>query len=172
MYGSTGAGGLGLDLYAPPLDRSRQALMALAAGIAALLGGLGLLIWAATHWIVSPLRPLNAAADAIAGGERVASPPSSRIAEVGNVAAAIDGMAEALAQAAQRDTELDERRRFLVSAVAHDLRTPLFSLRGYLDAIVSGIGRPDDHLDRAREGNPTRSAGHKPFRLRPNRPGR
>jgi signal transduction histidine kinase len=53
--------------------------------------------------------------------------------------------------AAERD------RRFLVSAIAHDLRTPLFTLRGSLEAIERGIGNGDalaraqrkaDHLDR------------------------
>ncbi|HWE14134.1 MAG TPA: HAMP domain-containing sensor histidine kinase [Solirubrobacteraceae bacterium] len=40
--------------------------------------------------------------------------------------------------------------RSLVSSIAHDLRTPLFSLRGYLDAIATGIGDPGDRLERAR----------------------
>ena len=38
-----------------------------------------------------------------------------------------------------------------VSSVAHDLRTPLFSLRGYLDAIATGNGNPRERLDNARE---------------------
>ena len=45
---------------------------------------------------------------------------------------------------------LEAERRLLVSSIAHDLRTPLFSLRGYLDAIATGIGNPHERLDRAR----------------------
>jgi signal transduction histidine kinase len=37
-----------------------------------------------------------------------------------------------------------------VSSIAHDLRTPLFSLRGYLDAIATGLGDPGERLDQAR----------------------
>ena len=37
-----------------------------------------------------------------------------------------------------------------MSSIAHDLRTPLFSLRGYLDAIATGIGDPGERLERAR----------------------
>jgi signal transduction histidine kinase len=59
-------------------------------------------------------------------------------------------MAETLARTAEDEARLEAKRRFLVSAVAHDLRTPLFSLRGYLDAIAAGIGRADEQLEKAR----------------------
>ena len=59
-------------------------------------------------------------------------------------------MAARLAHAAEHDARLEARRRLLVSSIAHDLRTPLFSLRGYLDAIAAGIGNPGERLGRAR----------------------
>ena len=37
-----------------------------------------------------------------------------------------------------------------MSSIAHDLRTPLFSLRGYLDAIATGVGDPGERLEPAR----------------------
>jgi signal transduction histidine kinase len=60
-------------------------------------------------------------------------------------------MAAKLAQTADHDARIEAERRFLVSSIAHDLRTPLFSLRGYLDAIATGIGNPRERLDQARE---------------------
>ncbi len=62
----------------------------------------------------------------------------------------IAGMAARLAQTAEQDARLEAERRLLVSSIAHDLRTPLFSLRGYLDAIATGIGNPGERLERAR----------------------
>jgi signal transduction histidine kinase len=59
-------------------------------------------------------------------------------------------MGATLAQTAARDARLEAERRLLVSSIAHDLRTPLFALRGYLDAIATGIGDPAERLDRAR----------------------
>ena len=59
-------------------------------------------------------------------------------------------MATTLAQTAEHDARLEAGRRLLVSSIAHDLRTPLFSLRGYLDAIAAGIGDPRERLDQAR----------------------
>jgi signal transduction histidine kinase len=142
---------LTLDLYLPPLDRTRPVLAALASGLAALLAAAVLLIWAASGWLVTPLRRLNTQVDAIAGGDPSQTRITSPIREVENVSAAVTGMAARLAQTAEHDARLEAERRLLVSSIAHDLRTPLFSLRGYLDAIAAGIGNPGERLDRARE---------------------
>lgn len=145
-----GSGTLTLDLYAPSLDRTRPVLVALASGLAALLAGAMLLTWAASHWLVAPLRRLNVQVDAIAGGDPFETRATSPIREVENVATAVAGMAARLAQTAEYDARLEAERRLLVSSIAHDLRTPLFALRGYLDAIATGIGNPHERLDRAR----------------------
>jgi signal transduction histidine kinase len=141
---------LTLDLYAPSLDRTRPVLVALTSGLASLLAGAMLLIWAASRWLVAPLRRLNTQVDAIAGGDPFETRATSPIREVENVATAVTGMAARLAQTAEYDARLEAERRLLVSAIAHDLRTPLFALRGYLDAIATGIGNPHERLDRAR----------------------
>jgi signal transduction histidine kinase len=142
---------LRLNLFAPPLDRNRRLLVALACGLAALLAGAVLLLWTASRWLVAPLRRLSVQVDAIAGGDPIETRATSPIREVGNVATAVAGMAARLAQTAEQDARVDAERRLLVSSIAHDLRTPLFSLRGYLDAIATGIGNPRERLDRARE---------------------
>jgi signal transduction histidine kinase len=141
---------LTLDLYVPPPDRTRPVLVALTSGLGALLGGAMLLIWAASRWLVAPLRRLNAQVDAIAGGDPLETRTTSPIREVEIVATAVAGMAARLAQTAEHDARLEAERRLLVSSIAHDLRTPLFALRGYLDAIATGIGNPHERLDRAR----------------------
>ena len=141
---------LALDLYLPPLDRTSPVLAALASGLAALLAGALLLTWAASRWLAAPLRGLNTQVDAIAGGDVPQTRITSPIREVENVAAAVTGMAARLAQTAEHNARLEAERRLLVSSIAHDLRTPLFALRGYLDAIATGIGDPRERLDRAR----------------------
>src|SRR5205823_7972888 len=75
--------------------------------------------------------------------------PRSRIGEIANIAQAVEGMTAALGETAQQRAEADEARRFLVTSVAHDLRTPLFALRGHLQAIGSRLGNPGVHLERA-----------------------
>jgi signal transduction histidine kinase len=141
---------LTLDLYLPPPDGARPVLVALSSGLATLLAGAMLLIWAASCWLVAPLRRLNSQVDAIAGGDPLETRATSPIREVEHVATAIAGMADRLAQTAEHAAGLEAERRLLVSSIAHDLRTPLFALRGYLDAIATGIGNPHERLDRAR----------------------
>jgi signal transduction histidine kinase len=46
----------------------------------------------------------------------------------------IAGMGARLTNTAEQEARSETEQRLLVSSIAHDLRTPLFSLRGYLDA--------------------------------------
>jgi signal transduction histidine kinase len=137
------------DLYYRPASRATRALVALLSGIVVLLAGLAIAIWLAGRWMVAPLARLSTQVDNVAGGDLTIAVPRSRIGEVANIAQAVEGMATALGEAAQRRAEADEARRFLVTSIAHDLRTPLFALRGHLQAIDSRLGNPAVHLQRA-----------------------
>jgi signal transduction histidine kinase len=60
-------------------------------------------------------------------------------------------MGAALKTTADHGARAEAERQFMVSAAAHDLRTPLFALRGHLEAITAGIGPASQHLDKARD---------------------
>jgi signal transduction histidine kinase len=137
------------DLYYRPASRSTRALVALLSGVVVLLAGLAVAIWLAGRWMVAPLAGLSAQVDKVAGGDLTLTVPRSRIGEIANIAQAVEGMTAALGESAQRRAEADEARRFLVTSVAHDLRTPLFALRGHLQAIGTRLGDPTVHLERA-----------------------
>jgi signal transduction histidine kinase len=139
-----------LDLFASPLTATGPLLVALITGLAALLLGGVLLMWAVSRWLVAPLRELNVKVDAVAGGDTNQLCVTSPIREVDHIAQAVAGMGTSLAHTAERDQRLETERTLLVSSIAHDLRTPLFSLRGYLDAIEMGIGDPRERLAKAR----------------------
>jgi signal transduction histidine kinase len=138
-----------LDLYHLPPSRATRALVALLAGVVVLLAGLAVAAWLAGRWMVAPLARLSAEVDKVAGGDLTIAVPRSRIGEIANIAQAVEGMTAALGETAERRAEADEARRFLVTSVAHDLRTPLFALRGHLQAIGSRLGNPGVHLERA-----------------------
>jgi signal transduction histidine kinase len=55
------------------------------------------------------------------------------------VTAAFHAMGDALRMSLNRQSELEQDRRFFISAIAHDLRTPLFALRGYLAGLAQGL---------------------------------
>jgi signal transduction histidine kinase len=130
---------------------------ALAAAAIALAAALALAVGLLRRWVLRPLAVLSGDAERIAGGELETTPVRTRAREVAQVSDALHGMAGALGSALGAQAAAERDRRFLVSAIAHDLRTPLFTLRGSLEAIERGIGDGDaltraqrkaDHLDR------------------------
>ena len=135
---------------------ARWAIALGAAGVA-LAGVLLVAVALLSRWVLQPLAILARDADRIAGGELAVEPVATRAREVAQVGDALSGMAGALETALGASAAGERERRFLVSAIAHDLRTPLFTLRGSLEAIERGIGDPArrrgrsvkaDHLDR------------------------
>jgi signal transduction histidine kinase len=137
------------NLYYRPASRTTRALVALISGVLVLLVGLAVAVWLAGRWMVAPLARLSAQVDKVAGGDLTIAVPGSRIGEIANIAQAVEGMTDALGETEQRRAEADEARRFLVTSIAHDLRTPLFALRGHLQAIGTRLGDPAVHLERA-----------------------
>jgi signal transduction histidine kinase len=109
------------------------------AGIAALA-----LVLAAVGWFIDRTvnRPLAATAEAarrVAEGDLDVHLPTSPVREVAEVNEAFVGMSAALRAALAHEANLEQQRRLFIGAVAHDLRTPLFALRGYLDGLGQGL---------------------------------
>jgi signal transduction histidine kinase len=59
--------------------------------------------------------------------------------ELDALARTLDEMAGRLQQVVEREREVDSLRRDLITAVSHDLRTPLASLRAMIEAIDEGV---------------------------------
>jgi signal transduction histidine kinase len=59
--------------------------------------------------------------------------------ELDTLARTLDEMADQLKQAQEREREVEATRRDLITAVSHDLRTPLASLRAMIEAIDEGV---------------------------------
>jgi signal transduction histidine kinase len=59
--------------------------------------------------------------------------------EIEALARAVDAMAERVQSALAAERQADARRRDLITAVSHDLRTPLAGLRAMVEAIEDGV---------------------------------
>jgi two-component system OmpR family sensor kinase len=102
-------------------------LAAVFAGLVALLLGAVLV-----RQIIAPLRRLQSAAGAIAGGDLSQRVQVNSHDEVGDVGHAFNQMVEAL--------ERNERlRRHMIADIAHELRTPLTVIQGQLEALLDGV---------------------------------
>ncbi|MDF2680313.1 MAG: two-component system sensor histidine kinase [Brevibacillus sp.] len=96
--------------------------------------------------LLMPLERMSQAARQIAAGNWDVQLPQSTIREIAEVRDGFEAMVNGLQSSYQKQAELEEERRFVIAAVAHDLRTPLFALRGYLDGLEQGIARTPDQM--------------------------
>lgn len=96
--------------------------------------------------ILKPLAAMSEAARRIANNRLDIYLFHSPIAEIARVIEAFTTMSTALRAATYRQAELEQERRLFIGAIAHDLRTPLFSLRGYLEAVQTGVARSPEQV--------------------------
>lgn len=98
--------------------------------------------------ILKPLFALSKASSRIAKENYTVNIPPSQVRELEQVSQAFQSMTSDLKRLNQERTTVEEERRFFVSSVVHDLRTPLFSLRGYLVGLKTGIARTTEKKEK------------------------
>jgi signal transduction histidine kinase len=86
--------------------------------------------------VLSPIKALSEAARRLGQGDFTQRVESKDRGEVGELARAFNSMANDLERA-------EQLRRNMVADVAHELRTPLSNIRGYLEAVNDGVMKPD-----------------------------
>ncbi len=116
--------------------------------LTALIGTLAAIAWFLRHSIILPLTAASDAARRIAAGELDISLPASRVREVAELNHAFESMSDELRGSLQRQVAMERDRRLFISTIAHDLRTPLFSLRGSLEGLEKGIATTPEKRDR------------------------
>lgn len=126
------------DPQTGPPDELREWFVPVAL-VGALLFALGGIGWFLRRSIIDPLTATSDAARRVAAGELDISLPTSRVSEVAELNEAFEAMSEGLQESLERQAELESERRMLISAIVHDLRTPLFSLRGSLEGLATGV---------------------------------
>jgi len=127
--------GLGTDLYGNFRNAVTEAI--LLAGSAAFVAALVLSVFVSRR-VVLPVQEMQTASQLIADGhyeERVGVPgKASRedLDELGRLALSFNQMASRLEQT-------EARRLELIGNVAHELRTPLASIKGYMEGLIDGV---------------------------------
>ncbi len=106
--------------------------------VSGIAGGLAsvLFIFFSTRKAFEPVRELSHDAERLGKGELDQRVQSIHRGEIGSLANTFNTMASDL-QAAET------RRRRVTADIAHELRTPLSNIRGYLEAIKDGVMDPD-----------------------------
>jgi two-component system, OmpR family, sensor histidine kinase BaeS len=133
------AHGPGMDAMAADLEAAYRTALNQSLAWAALVATVAAaaVAWVVTGRLLAPLRALRAATTAVAAGRRGTRLEEDAPGEFGDVAAAFNRMAEAIERG-------ESERRRLVADLAHELRTPLSNLRGYVEALEDGVFDLDD----------------------------
>ncbi len=95
-----------------------------------------LLTFVLSRRILAPVKALTHAASRLGKGDFSQRVHTGDKGEVGELAQSFNSMADDLERA-------EQSRRHMVADVAHELRTPLSNLSGYLEAIRDGVLKPD-----------------------------
>ena len=121
------------DLTAEAFRRAEETTVALAT-TSSVIAAIAVSVFVSGR-IASTVRRMNAAARRIASGRYSERVPLGEPDELGKLAVSFNAMAESL--------EANERRRLeLIGTVAHELRTPIANLQGYLEGVVDGVVPP------------------------------
>ncbi|MBM7865298.1 HAMP domain-containing protein [Heliobacterium gestii] len=106
-------------------------------GLAALTAGLLALLVSmfVGRYLLIPITLMRDAAVRLRSGDLTPTIPVNRRDEIGDLALAMNHLAESLRQQ-------EELRKSLTADVAHELRTPLSTLQGYLEAFRDGVWSP------------------------------
>ncbi|MFG2114464.1 sensor histidine kinase [Streptomyces sp. NPDC048718] len=123
-----------LDESPPTLAAAPTVAVAAGVALAAVLGALLL-----SRAVLRPVRAMTLAAGELGEGDLGRRVPVSGRDEIARLGRAFNRMAASI-QAAE------ERQRRLTGDIAHELRTPLANLRGYLEALRDGIVEPTPEL--------------------------
>ena len=121
------------NLFVDSLDASLWIALAASIGAAAIASTL------VARRILRPVRDVRTATRRLANGhydERVAEPGEIELAE----------LARDVNRLAVELETTDRRRARLVSEVAHEMRTPLTSIEGYVEGILDGVFEPTEEI--------------------------
>jgi two-component system sensor histidine kinase BaeS len=134
-----------LGIVPPGVERhidmafGQATLISLAIGVAAAVVAALAISWLVSRRVARPVRTLAGAAQGIARGAYSERVPEAGEDELGALSRAFNEMAGSLESA-------EMRRRELLADVAHELRTPLATIKGYVDALAEGVVAPDDRI--------------------------
>jgi len=98
--------------------------------------------------ILRPLKRLKRAAEEIREGNLDFKLTSVRKDEFGDVTRAFEEMRRRLHESLVAKLQYEEQRKELLAHISHDLKTPITSIKGYVEGIRDGVANSPEKLER------------------------
>ena len=106
-----------------------------------------------TRWINKgvfyPIRQLNEAMQAIANGnfDRALTTDDNR-GEIRELYQSYEGMRLKLKESSEEKLQNEKQNRELISNITHDLKTPITSIKGYVEGIIDGVADTPEKMNK------------------------
>ena len=119
-----------------------------------ILGLLSLIIlivflsWLISRSVLIPLNELNAATQNIALGNLDFSIEYRKNDELGHLCQAFELMRCKLKESLEKQNIYENSRKTIIASISHDLRTPIASIKGYVEALQDGIAQDPEKFNR------------------------
>jgi len=97
-----------------------------------------LFLWRLEKRIFNPIGKLRNGVEEIAKGNYNVKVESDVTSGVGSLIDSFNEMAQKLQESEKMKSEYEENRKTLIANISHDLKTPITSIQGYIEAIIDG----------------------------------
>ncbi|HSH52650.1 MAG TPA: HAMP domain-containing sensor histidine kinase [Bacteroidales bacterium] len=94
--------------------------------------------------IIIPITDLTKEMEKLRIGELETAITDKGYGEIRELGSAIEQLRLQLKNSIYYQQRVDENRKFLISSISHDLKTPVTSIRGYIDGVLDGVANTDE----------------------------
>ena len=111
---------------------------------------IGLNLWITTYFsrnVIEPVSKLNRDAAKISDGELDFEIAADGEGEINELFQSFEKMRITLKNSVLMQEKYDENRKFLVSSISHDLKTPVTSIKGYIEGILDGVAKTPEKIN-------------------------
>lgn len=142
------------DVSGKQLAQSFQSLVFSKTGLVILLIVLVFIVSTAvlslftSRTIKKPIRKLADGANEIANGNLDYTIDYNSTNEIGQTVDAFNAMTKRLKRSIEAQHQIEQSRKEMIAGVAHDLRTPLTSAKGYVEGLMDGIANTPEKQQR------------------------
>ncbi|MCK0471189.1 cell wall metabolism sensor histidine kinase WalK [Halalkalibacter sp. APA_J-10(15)] len=108
----------------------------------------GALTYVVSKHIIDPLKALHQATNRIKSGDLQHSIFVKRDDEIGELSHAFEEMRIRLKDSVEKQVKYEHNRKELINNISHDLKTPITSIKGYVEGILDGVADDHDKLEK------------------------